>query len=91
MTSSSYPADYSQSSNGAKQYSVKEMLHFKDGTVGEHRHFTRSCVLPEQYHEAPIISRFGYWVVPASAQHVAGWQGINPSIKNVTFVYEAIR
>lgn len=89
--SSSYPADYNQSSNGAKRYAVKEMLHFTNGTVAEHRSFERTCILSSKYHEEPIVNNFGYWVVPASAQHVAGWQDINPSIKNVAFVYETLR
>ena len=88
MTSSSYPVNYSQSCGAEPvyQFTVKEMLHFNDGTIAEHCTKTRSALL-SKFHDLPPVNNLGIFVVPASPHYLQSWQDINPSIKNVVFVY----
>lgn len=81
-----YPVDYSQHSGPTGRYQVKEMLHFQDGTVAEHC-TKETTQLLSKFHDMPPVSNFGMYVVPATAYYLTSWQDINPSIRNVTFVY----
>jgi hypothetical protein len=84
MTSSSTAGYYGSELTGS--FTMKEMLHFHDGTVAEH--CTKQRQLPlSRFHEDPPVRNFGTWVVPASAHYVQSWQDINPAIRNVVFVY----
>lgn len=91
MLSSSYPVNYSQSCGAEpiRKFTVKEMLHFNDGTVAEHCTKITSALL-SKFHDLPPVKNFGMFVVPASPLYLQSWQDINPSIKNVVFVYNRI-
>lgn len=70
-------------------YTVKEILHFMDGTVAEHcTKQTRS--MKSAHHDLPPVNNCSMFVVPASAAYVASWQDINPSIRNVVFSYRSV-
>lgn len=81
--------DYSQHSGATGRFIVKEILHFNDGTIGEHCTKETSALLTK-FHEEPIVNNFGLWTVPASSRYLQSWQDINPSIRNVTFSYQRI-
>ena len=84
MTSSSTAGYYGSELTGS--FTMKEMLHFYDGTVAEH--CTKQRRLPlSRFHEDPPVVNLGTYVVPASAHYVQSWQDINPAIRNVVFVY----